>query len=46
MESPSNPMLQVYDIQEIAEVVRKHREINGTKYPLFVVDNTLATPIF
>ena len=46
IESPSNPMLQIYDIKEIAELVKKHRETNGTKYPLLVVDNTLATPIF
>ena len=46
IESPSNPLLQVYDIKGISEVFRDHREVTGSKYPLVVVDNTLATPIF
>ena len=46
IESPSNPLLQVYDIKGISEVVRDHREVTGSKYPLVVADNTLATPIF
>ena len=46
IESPSNPLLQVYDIKSISEVVREHRDLTGSKYPLVVVDNTLGTPIF
>ena len=46
IQSPSNPLLQVYDIMGISEAVKEHREVTGFKYPLVVVDNTLATPIF
>ena len=46
IESPSNPLLQVYDIKGISKVVKEHREVTGSKYPLVVVDNTLTTPIF
>ena len=46
IESPSNPLLQVYDIKGISEAVKDYREGTGSIYPLVVVDNTLATPIF
>jgi cystathionine beta-lyase/cystathionine gamma-synthase len=38
METPTNPMLKVFDIAGVAEIAR------GIKAPL-VVDNTFATPI-
>ncbi|WP_394821847.1 cystathionine gamma-synthase [Pendulispora albinea] len=38
METPSNPMMKIFDIAAIAEIARK------AKLPL-VVDNTFATPI-
>jgi cystathionine beta-lyase len=44
LESPSNPLLQVYDIKGITSLVRELR--GSSRYPLVVVDNTLCTPIF
>ena len=38
VESPSNPMLKIVDLQAIAEIARKHRLIA-------VADNTFATPV-
>ncbi len=38
LETPSNPLLKIFDIARIAEVARK---VNLT----FVVDNTFATPL-
>jgi cystathionine gamma-synthase len=39
LETPSNPMLSVTDIQAVAEIVHSH-----PNKPLLVVDNTFATP--
>ncbi|TNV77069.1 hypothetical protein FGO68_gene17590 [Halteria grandinella] len=39
LESPTNPLLHVYDIKRIAEVCKEHKV-------LFAVDNTFCTPIF
>ncbi len=38
METPSNPMLKIFDIAQIAEIARKHGA-------WLAVDNTFATPI-
>ncbi len=38
VETPSNPMLKLVDLQRIGELARQHELI-------FVVDNTFATPI-
>lgn len=40
IETPTNPMLKVIDIQAIAEIAHKHNP-----QTLVVVDNTFATPI-
>ena len=39
LESPSNPLLKLIDIESIARIAKKHRI-------LVVVDNTFATPFF
>ncbi len=39
LETPTNPLLAVTDIQKIAEIVKSH-----PNKPLLVVDNTFATP--
>jgi cystathionine gamma-synthase len=39
LETPTNPMLSVTDIQAVAEIVHAH-----SNHPLLVVDNTFATP--
>lgn len=38
VETPTNPMLKLNDLQKIAEIAKKHRLIS-------VADNTFATPI-
>jgi cystathionine gamma-synthase/cystathionine gamma-lyase len=38
METPTNPMLKIFDIAAVAEIAKEHR------VPL-VVDNTFATPV-
>ncbi len=38
-ESPTNPMLQIYDLQALASLAKKYSAIS-------VMDNTFATPIF
>ncbi len=38
LETPTNPMLKIMDIQRIADIAKKH-------HCLSVVDNTFATPI-
>ncbi len=38
-ESPTNPLLQVYDLEALASLARKHGAIS-------VCDNTFATPVF
>lgn len=45
LETPSNPLLQVYDIVEISKLAKDKRK-DGSLYPIVAVDNTLATPIF
>ncbi len=51
LETPSNPMLKVIDIQAIAHLVKKRGQQSGwywgggtPRAPLVVVDNTFATP--
>jgi cystathionine beta-lyase/cystathionine gamma-synthase len=39
IETPTNPMLKVFDIAGIAEIARRHGAV-------LVVDNTFATPVF
>jgi cystathionine gamma-synthase len=39
LETPTNPLLSLSDIQAVAEVVHLH-----SNHPLLVVDNTFATP--
>src|SRR5512138_73350 len=39
LETPTNPLLRVTDIQAVAEIVHAH-----ANQPLLVVDNTFATP--
>lgn len=39
LETPTNPMLRITDIQEVADIVHAHEN-----KPLLVVDNTFATP--
>lgn len=39
LETPTNPMLSITDIQAVAEIVHEH-----SNHPLLVVDNTFATP--
>lgn len=39
IETPTNPILKIFDIEAIAEMSRKHKAIS-------VVDNTFATPYF
>jgi cystathionine gamma-synthase len=39
LETPSNPLLSVTDIQAMAEIVHQH-----SNHPLLAVDNTFATP--
>lgn len=41
LETPSNPLLKVVDIEALVEVVRRHN-----KDILIVVDNTFMTPFF
>ena len=38
IETPSNPLLEIIDIQEISQLVRKNKDI------IIVVDNTFASP--
>lgn len=38
IESPSNPLLKIIDIQKVAEEVKKHKDV------ILVVDNTFLTP--
>ena len=45
VESPTNPLLQVYDIKNIANIVKNFRKDNIQK-PFFVVDTTFCPPIF
>ncbi|PSN42230.1 Cystathionine gamma-lyase [Blattella germanica] len=40
LESVSNPLNTVCDIAEIAQIVRKHKDI------IFAIDNTFLTPFF
>ncbi|MDR1924079.1 MAG: PLP-dependent aspartate aminotransferase family protein [Planctomycetaceae bacterium] len=44
-ESPSNPLLQLFDIAETAERIGTFRNQYGTK-PLLVIDNTFPSPAF
>jgi cystathionine gamma-synthase len=39
LETPTNPLLSISDIQAVAEIVHLH-----SNHPLLVVDNTFATP--
>lgn len=39
LETPTNPLLSVTDIQAVAEIVHSH-----SNRPLLIVDNTFATP--
>lgn len=39
METPTNPMMKVFDIQAISEIAKAH-------HCVFVVDNTFLTPYF
>lgn len=39
MESPSNPLLNIIDIEMVADIARKHKILS-------VIDNTFATPYF
>ncbi|MBI2758277.1 MAG: cystathionine gamma-synthase [Chloroflexi bacterium] len=39
LETPTNPLLSITDIQAVAEIVHAH-----PNHPLLVVDNTFATP--
>src|SRR5512133_3247501 len=39
LETPTNPLLKIFDIAAIAEISRKH-------HALLVVDNTFASPFF
>jgi cystathionine beta-lyase/cystathionine gamma-synthase len=39
LETPTNPLLRLVDIQAVAQIAKKHNI-------LFVVDNTFATPYF
>lgn len=39
LETPTNPLLSITDIREVAEIVHAH-----SNHPLLVVDNTFATP--
>src|SRR6202142_1610247 len=39
LETPTNPLLSLSDIQAVAEIVHMH-----SNHPLLVVDNTFATP--
>jgi cystathionine beta-lyase/cystathionine gamma-synthase len=43
LESPTNPLLQVSDIQAISTLLSERR-VNGGKPIFLVVDNTFATP--
>ena len=38
IETPSNPLLEIIDIQAISKLIRKHKDI------IIVVDNTFASP--
>jgi cystathionine beta-lyase/cystathionine gamma-synthase len=42
-ESPSNPLLTLFDIGETAEKIKSFRNKKGTK-PLLVIDNTFPSP--
>jgi cystathionine beta-lyase/cystathionine gamma-synthase len=44
LETPSNPLLGVSDIAEIASVLADHGDFAAPDKPLLVVDNTFATP--
>jgi cystathionine beta-lyase/cystathionine gamma-synthase len=44
-ESPSNPLLDLFDIAETAEYIRNFRNHKGNK-PLLVIDNTFPSPAF
>ena len=43
-ETPSNPLLKVVDIDEVAATVRRRAAEGGRRRPLIVVDNTFASP--
>jgi cystathionine beta-lyase/cystathionine gamma-synthase len=45
VESPSNPLMTLFDIGGAAEQIKSHRNKKGAK-PLLVVDNTFPTPMF
>lgn len=44
LETPTNPLLKVFDLKGIAELANKHKNDKG--FPRFVVDNTFCTPIY
>ncbi|MDR2643063.1 MAG: PLP-dependent aspartate aminotransferase family protein [Planctomycetaceae bacterium] len=44
-ETPSNPLLDLFDIAEVAERVHNFRNKKGTQ-PLLVIDNTFPSPAF
>ncbi|GHT41867.1 cystathionine gamma-synthase [Planctomycetales bacterium] len=44
-ESPSNPLLTLLDIAEVAERIASFRNKRGVK-PIFVMDNTFPSPAF
>lgn len=43
LETPSNPLLKLIDIAEVAATLRAHAGARG-ELPILVVDNTFATP--
>ena len=45
VESPSNPLMTLFDIGATAEQIQNYRNAKGVK-PLLVVDNTFPTPMF
>ncbi|MDR2345816.1 MAG: PLP-dependent aspartate aminotransferase family protein [Planctomycetaceae bacterium] len=44
-ESPSNPLLDLFDITETAELIKNFRNEKGVT-PLLVIDNTFPSPVF
>jgi len=44
IETPTNPLLKVFDIRGIVELVSKHKNEKGL--PRLVVDSTFCTPLY
>ena len=44
LETPTNPLLHVFDIKACSDLIQRHRK--DSLYPILVVDSTFCTPVF